>query len=89
MKYITKWCKDKTNVEKKDMYIQQGSDWHFRKTAKGWKLCVKWKDGTTTWEKLADLEESNPVDFSEYAVTNIFQDDPEFLRWVPYWHNTG
>jgi hypothetical protein len=22
---------------------------------KGWKLCVKWKDGTTSWERLADL----------------------------------
>ena len=29
-----------------------------RKTTKGWKLCVEWKDGVTTWERLADLKES-------------------------------
>jgi hypothetical protein len=27
---------------------------------KGWKLCVKWKDSTTSWEQLADLKESYP-----------------------------
>ena len=32
-----------------------------RKTTKGWFLCVKWRDGTTLWERLTDLKESNPV----------------------------
>jgi hypothetical protein len=26
------------------------------KTTKGWQLCVQWKDGSTSWEKLADLK---------------------------------
>ena len=32
-----------------------------RKTTKGWHLCVQWKDGTTTWERLSDLKESHPI----------------------------
>ncbi len=62
--------KDNSAVEKKDMYIKQGSNQQLHKTTKGWSLCVEWKDGTTSWERLADLKESNPVEIAEYAVTH-------------------
>jgi len=29
--------------------------WH---TTRGWKLCIKWKDGSTSWEPLKDLKEA-------------------------------
>jgi hypothetical protein len=48
-------------VERADMYIKVGSNRQIRKTMKGWHLCVEWKDGTTSWERLDDLNESNPV----------------------------
>jgi hypothetical protein len=35
-------------------------------------LCVKWHDGTTTWEWLADLKESYPVEIAEFAVAHNF-----------------
>jgi hypothetical protein len=44
------------------MYIKVGSNTQLRKTRKGWNLCVEWKNGTTYWEKLAGLKESNPVE---------------------------
>ena len=85
MKEIVDWRKDKTAVEKKDTYVQRGTNRHLRKMTKGWQLCVKWKDSTTTWERLADLKESNPIDVAEYAVANSLQDhEPAFLWWVPY-----
>jgi hypothetical protein len=43
-------------VERADMYIKVGSNRQIRKTMKGWHFCVKWKDGTTSWERLADLK---------------------------------
>jgi hypothetical protein len=43
-------------VERADMYIKFGSNRQIRKTMKGWHLCVEWKDGTTSWERLADLK---------------------------------
>jgi hypothetical protein len=55
----------KTNghaVEPADMYIKHGSNKKVRETTKGWNLCVELKDGTTSWERLTDLKESNPFE---------------------------
>jgi hypothetical protein len=38
-----------------EMYINHGSNKKVRKTTKGWHLCVEWKDGTTSWERLTYL----------------------------------
>jgi hypothetical protein len=47
-------------------------------------LCVEWKYGTTIWERLADLKESNPVEVVEYAVAKILLDAPDFVWWYPH-----
>jgi len=49
---------------------------------KGWQLCVRWKDGSTSWEKLADLKECYPVEVSEWAVASELDDEPAFNWWV-------
>jgi hypothetical protein len=48
-------------VAPSEIYIKHGSNKKVRKATKGWHLCVEWKDGTKSWERLADLKESNPV----------------------------
>jgi hypothetical protein len=65
-----------------DMYIKHGSNNKVRITTKGWYLCVEWKDGTTSWERLADLKESNPVEVAEYAASNSFLNSPAFVWWA-------
>jgi hypothetical protein len=55
-----------------------------KRTTKGWKMLVEWKDGTTTWAFLKDLKESNPVEVAEYAVANNITTEPVFAWWVPY-----
>jgi hypothetical protein len=47
-------------------------------------LCVEWKDGTKSWDLLADLKESNPVEVAEYAVGKNLEDAPDFVWWVPH-----
>jgi hypothetical protein len=47
-------------------------------------LCAEWKDGTTSWEHLADLKESNPVEVAEYAVAKNLLDAPAFVWWAPH-----
>jgi hypothetical protein len=42
-------------------------------------LCVEWKDGTTSWERLADLKEINPDEVAEYAVAKSLLDAPAFV----------
>jgi hypothetical protein len=65
------------------MYIKHGRNKKVRKRTKGWNLCVEWKDGTTSWERLADLKESNPVEVDEYADAKSFIDTPVFMWWSP------
>ena len=67
-----------------DKYITVKGRKHVRQTTKGWHLCVRWKDGTTTWERLADLKESNPVEVAEYAVSQGVDHEPAFAWWVPH-----
>ena len=60
--------KDNHAVETANPYISVNGRHQMRKITKGWHLCVQWRDGTTTWERLADLKESNPVEVAEYLV---------------------
>ena len=48
------------------------------RTTAGWHLCVQWKDGSTSWEKLSDLKESHPVECSEYALSQGLMNEPAF-----------
>jgi hypothetical protein len=66
-----------------DMYIKHGSNKKVRGNTKGWHLCVEWKYGTTSWECLADLNESNPVEVAEYAATKSLLDTPTFFLVGP------
>ena len=39
-----------------------------QKTTKGWHLCVQWKYGAITWERLSDLKESHPIQVAEFSL---------------------
>ena len=81
---ITDHRKTDKAVEKADAHIYKGGRRYPRKTTKGWQLCVSWKDGTTTWESLASLKESNPIQVAEYAIAMGIDAEPAFHWWVPY-----
>ena len=53
-----------------------------RRTTKGWKMNVTWKDGSSSWVPLKDLKESNPVQVAEYAVANKILEEPAFAWWA-------
>jgi hypothetical protein len=50
----------------------------------GWQVCCQLKDGSTSWENLADLKESHPLETAEYAVTQGIHHKPAFTWWVPH-----
>ena len=35
-------------------FVKNGQSYK-RRSTKGWQLCCQWKDGSTSWQKLADL----------------------------------
>ena len=49
-----------------------------RDTNKGWEVCIQWKYGSSTWNQVKDINESLPVQLSEYAVLNKIVDEPAF-----------
>jgi hypothetical protein len=67
-----------------DMYLIKNNRRHMCPTTQGWWLCVQWKDGSTTWVKLADLKESNPIEVAAYMVTQGIEHEPAFAWWVLY-----
>jgi hypothetical protein len=81
MEGITDHRTDGHAVDPAERYIKHGSNKKVRQTTKSWNLCVKWKDGTTSWERLADLKESNPVEVAEYAATKSLLNTPAFI-WL-------
>ena len=83
MDKIIDHIKDSSALHPDNMYVEkQGSNRHYRRTTKGWKLLIQWKDGTSSWEPLKDLKESNPVQVAEYAVANKLAGEPAFVWWV-------
>ena len=55
----------------------------FKRTSKGWFLCVLWNDGSTTWESLRELKETHMLQVAEYAVAKGLVEEPAFKWWVP------
>jgi len=55
-----------------------------RYTTKGWKLHCLWADGSTSWEDLRNLKESNPLDVTKYAELNGLLDEPAFTWWAKH-----
>ena len=76
---------ESTAISKDDKYIScPRGQRRLRKTTKGWKLLVKWKDKSESWIHLKDLKESHPVDLAEYARARGISDEAAFAWWVPY-----
>ena len=75
---------DASAMEKADAFTELKGKRIRQMTTQGWKMCVQWKDGTTSWAPLKDLKESNPVQVAEYAVANGIAEEPAFAWWVPY-----
>ena len=46
------------------------------KPQKEWSPCVEWKDGSTSWEHLANLKESNPVEVADFTTAHGLDTEP-------------
>jgi hypothetical protein len=66
------------------MVVQPDGCTHLKHSTIGWQVCCQWKDGSTSWENLADLKESHPIETAEYAVTKGINHEPAFNWWVPH-----
>ena len=69
MDEIIDWLQTDEAVKDEDIFqVSHNGNIHKRQTTKGWKLCMRWKDQSTSWEPLKDLKQSFPVQVAEFAV---------------------
>jgi len=80
---IVEHQKDASAIPIENGYVASRSgNRHPKKTTRGWKLLVEWKDGSVSWVPLKDLKASNPVQLAEYAIANNIDREPAFNWWV-------
>jgi hypothetical protein len=70
--------------ENNKFQVSQNGNILMWRTMKGWHLCVKWKDGSTSWKPLKDLKEAYPVQVAEYAISRGLADCIAFKWWIPH-----
>jgi hypothetical protein len=75
---------DSKAIRIEDKYVPGTNNQSLKQTTAGWYLQIRWKDGSTSWEPLRNIKDSNPVEVAEYAVVNQLIDEPAFAWWVPY-----
>jgi hypothetical protein len=76
---------DAVAIWKNDMYVvtRRGQK-RIRKTTQGWKLLIKWANGSESWIALKDMKESHPVETTEFARARDIDAEPAFTWCVPY-----
>jgi hypothetical protein len=62
-------------------YITKTGTRRRKPTTKGWELLISWKDGTSSWTRLADIKESFPLEVAEYVKGVGILDEPAFAWW--------
>ena len=67
-------------VKKEDAFHVINGHKYRRKTTAGWKLCVQWKDESTSWLPLSDIKESYPVQVAEYAEAAGIADELSLIH---------
>ena len=38
-------------------FVRSRGKQQYKSLTKGWEVCVRWKNGSTTWEKISDFKE--------------------------------
>ena len=85
MEAIIDHKKDDTAVPLDEKFVRdKNGQKRYRKTTKGWKLLVKWKDDSEGWIKLSDMKDAHPLETAEYARARNLVHEPAFAWWVPY-----
>ena len=77
-------CDSNVAVPKSEGHIMLNGRKSLKKTTVGWSVCVKWKDGTASWEPVRLIKETYPVQLAEHAVSAEIDEEPAFKWWVPF-----
>ena len=77
--YLTNFRSITTDLCYSDQTVQKVDGRTFlRRSTAVWKLCVLWKNRSTSWGKLSDFEELHALETVEYAASQSLEREPEF-----------
>ena len=82
---IIDYSSDKTAIKKKDKYVytEYGKK-RLRQNTAGWKLLVRYIDGSEHWVPLKSMKEHFPVQTAEFAKSRNIHNEPSFAYWFPF-----
>ena len=69
---------DKAMTRTEQKFFDSRGKRQYKRSTKSWEVCVRWKNGSTTWEKLSNFKECYPVQTAEYSATNDIDTEPAF-----------
>ena len=76
---ITEHWFDKAAVKSQYAFVTTSSGTKRRRqTTQEVSMCIKWRDGNTTWVALKYIKEAYPVQLSEYAMADKIYMEPAF-----------
>ena len=78
---LIKCLKDDRTISLTDQMTSIWSRLVTHKSNAGWKICCKWKDGSTSWEISSNLKDSHQVQ-AEFPVTQGVGHESAFNWWV-------
>ena len=68
--------------------VKKNGDKVLKRTTKGWRFRVRWKDGTHSWLPLKDLKESYSLQVIQYATGHQLLKELAFVWWIPQYQST-
>ena len=72
-----------SSLKRSDVFMRsRGENLHGKKTTRGWKLEVEWKDGTLSLMPLKDIKSSNPIELAGYLLADNIEYEHAFKWWV-------
>ena len=78
MDSLVDYHKDLKSTSLRDQQINiQGRPVTHKPTVE-WQICCKWKDGSTSWEKLSCLKKSHPRQITEFAAVQGIEHELAF-----------
>lgn len=82
---IVDFEKDETAVAKDHKYFHSLNGQKRRRiTTRGWKILIRWTDGSEVWIPLKDKKNSRPVETAKFACARRIDNEAAFAWWVTH-----
>ena len=84
MKEIVDHDKGRDALIDEDAYYSTKAGPNPKRTTRGWRLLVEWKNGSSSWVPLIDMKDSYPDQVADHVVLNNLTQELAFRWWVPF-----